>query len=129
MKLRSRETPTIAAAKAGYSAAPAHRFEGDGRLPFERKAPRGRRCSDPLAGIWEKEICADDLGNAGIAGAIAEFEEIQGATPNSRPASGEPWNAASGPGVRDRGAARATVTLFRGPERPSSADTNTGAGR
>jgi hypothetical protein len=33
------------------------------------------------------------------------------------------------PGVRDRGATRATVTLFRGPERPSSADTNTGAGR
>jgi hypothetical protein len=28
----------------------------------------------------------------------------------------QPWNAASGPGVRDRGAARATVTLFRGPE-------------
>jgi hypothetical protein len=46
----------------------------------------------------------------------------------ARQASAEPWNT-SGSGARDRGAARATVTLFRAPERPSSADTNTGADR
>ena len=69
MKLRSRETPAIAVARAGFSAAAAYRFEGDGRaFPSSRKVPWGRRCSGPLAGIWEWEICADDLGSAGIAG-------------------------------------------------------------
>ena len=52
MKLRSREIPTIAAARVRFSAGAAYRFEGDGRtFPFDRKVSWGRRCSDPLAGI------------------------------------------------------------------------------
>jgi hypothetical protein len=47
MNFRQAETPTIAAAKAGFSTATAYRIELDPRLPSQKKAPRGRRGPDP----------------------------------------------------------------------------------
>jgi hypothetical protein len=43
MTFRRTETPTVAAAKARFSAATAYRIEHDPRLPSQKKAPRGRR--------------------------------------------------------------------------------------
>jgi hypothetical protein len=40
MRFRQSETPTIAAAKAGFSAATAYRIEQDPRVPSQKKAPR-----------------------------------------------------------------------------------------
>ena len=49
MKLRSREIPTIAAARVGFSAAAAYRFEGDGcAFPFERKGVVGAALLGPV---------------------------------------------------------------------------------
>ena len=48
MSLRQAETPTVAAAKAGFSAATAYRIEQNPRLPSQRQAPRGRRRLAPL---------------------------------------------------------------------------------
>ena len=53
MSFRQAETPTVAAAKAGFSAATAYRIERDPRLPSQKKAPRGRRRRDPLAEVWD----------------------------------------------------------------------------
>src|SRR5262245_65612775 len=33
-----------------------YRIEADPRLPSQKKAPRGRRRPDPLAGVWGSEI-------------------------------------------------------------------------
>jgi hypothetical protein len=55
MSFRQAETPTVAAAKAGFSAATAYRIEQDPRLPLQKKAPRGRR-EDPLAAVWDSEV-------------------------------------------------------------------------
>jgi hypothetical protein len=56
MSFRRTETPTVAAAKAGFSAATAYRIEQDRRLPSQKKAPRGRRRRDPLATVWDNEV-------------------------------------------------------------------------
>jgi hypothetical protein len=48
MKLRSREIPTIAAARVPPRPIDLRAMAA---FPFERKVPWGRRCSDPLAGI------------------------------------------------------------------------------
>ena len=56
MSFRQAETPSIAAAKAGFSAATAYRIEQDPRLPSQKKAPRGRRRQDPLAAVWDSEV-------------------------------------------------------------------------
>src|SRR5262249_22555190 len=56
MSFRQVETPTVAAAKAGFSAATAYRIEQDPRLPSQKKSPRGRRRPDPLAEVWDSEI-------------------------------------------------------------------------
>jgi len=52
MKFRQTNTIPIAAAKAGFSSSTAYRLDTDPRLPSQRKAPRGRRRPDPLAGVW-----------------------------------------------------------------------------
>ena len=56
MKFRHTDTPTRAAAKAGFSTSSAYRIEKDSRLPSQKKTPRGRRRPDPLAGVWDREI-------------------------------------------------------------------------
>ena len=56
MSFRQSETASVAAAKAGFSAATAYRIEQDPRLPSQKKAPRGRRRRDPLAAVWDSEV-------------------------------------------------------------------------
>jgi hypothetical protein len=56
MTCRLTLSPEAAAAKAGFSKASAYRIEGDARPPSQKKAPRGRRRSAPLAPYWDAEI-------------------------------------------------------------------------
>jgi hypothetical protein len=56
MTYRQTLSPEAAAAKAGFSKASAYRIESDCRPPSQKKTPRGRRRSDPLAQYWEAEI-------------------------------------------------------------------------
>jgi hypothetical protein len=76
MSFRQAETPTIAAAEAGFSTASAYRIEQDPRLPSQKKAPRGRRRPDPLAAVWDSEVvpllkCAPGLRP------VAIFDEVR----------------------------------------------------
>jgi hypothetical protein len=75
MRSRHTDTPAIAAAKAGFSTATAYRIEADPRPPSRKKAPRGRRRPDPLAGVWDSEIVPMLTAAPGIR-AIAIFEEM-----------------------------------------------------
>lgn len=65
-----------AAACAVFSTATAYRVEADMRLPSQKKAPRGRRRPDPLAGIFDEEVVPLLEAAPGIR-AIAVFEEMQ----------------------------------------------------
>src|SRR3954470_21804531 len=56
MSFRQADTPTIAAAKAGFSTATAYRLEQDLRLPSQKRSPRRRRRQDPLAAVWDSEV-------------------------------------------------------------------------
>jgi transposase InsO family protein len=76
MSFRRTETPTVAAAKAGFSAATAYRIEQDPRLPSRKKAPRGRRRRDPLAAVWDSEV-APLLKSAPGLRPVAIFDEIR----------------------------------------------------
>jgi hypothetical protein len=75
MSFRQTENARVAAAKAGFAAASAYRFERDPRLPAQKKVPRGRRRPDPLAAVWESEI-VPMLARAPDLRAVAIFEEI-----------------------------------------------------
>jgi transposase InsO family protein len=75
MKSRQTKAPAIASAKAGFSTATAYRIEADPRLPSQKKKPRGRRRSDPLAGVWDSEV-APMLEAAPSIRAVAIFEEL-----------------------------------------------------
>ena len=75
MKLKQTHSTAVAAAKASISAATAYRIEKDPRLPSQKKAPRGRRRPDPLAGLFEAEIVPLLKAAPGIR-AIAIFEEM-----------------------------------------------------
>src|SRR5271155_1763198 len=76
MSFRQTETASVAAAKAGFSAATAYRIEEDPRLPSQRRAPRGRRRHDPLAAVWDSEVGALLTGTAGLR-PVAIFDEIR----------------------------------------------------
>jgi transposase InsO family protein len=76
MSFRQAETPTVAAAKAGFSAATAYRIEQDLRLPAKRKSPRGRRRQDPLAAVWDSEVVPLLKGVPGLR-PVAIFDEIR----------------------------------------------------
>jgi hypothetical protein len=76
MSFRQTETPTVAAAKAGFSAATAYRIEQDPRLPSQKKAPRGRRRHDPLAAVWESEVVPLLKSAPGLR-PVAIFDEIR----------------------------------------------------
>src|SRR5262252_9357565 len=75
MSFGQAETPTIAAAKAGFSTACAYRIEQDPRLPSQKKAPRGRRRPDPLAAVWDSEV-APLLKSAPALRPVVIFDEI-----------------------------------------------------
>jgi hypothetical protein len=75
MNFRRNYSPTIAAAKAGFSAAAAYRFEKDPRLPSQKKAPRERRRLDPLAGVWDGEVVPMLIAAPALR-SIAVFEEL-----------------------------------------------------
>jgi hypothetical protein len=76
MSFRQTETPAVAAAKAGFSAATAYRIEQAPRLPSQRKAPRGRRRHDPLAAVWGSEVVPLLKSVPGLR-PIAIFDEIR----------------------------------------------------
>jgi len=75
MKLRQSHSTAVAAATASISVATAYRIEKDPRLPSQKKAPRGRRRPDPLAGIFEEEIVPLLKAAPGIR-PVAIFEEM-----------------------------------------------------
>src|SRR5689334_18755476 len=76
MSFRRTETPSVAAAKAGFSAATAYRLEQDPRLPSQKKAPRGRRRRDPLAAVWDSEVVPLLKSAPGLR-PVAIFDEIR----------------------------------------------------
>src|SRR6202165_5856969 len=76
MSYRQSETASVAAAKAGFSAATAYRIEQDPRLPSQRKAPRGRRRQDPLAVVWDGEVVPLLKSPPGLR-PVAIFDEIR----------------------------------------------------
>src|ERR1700751_4143012 len=76
MSFRKTETPSVAAAKAGFSAATGYRIEQDPRLPSQKKAPRGRRRRDPLAEVWDSEV-VPLLKSAPDLRPVAIFDEIR----------------------------------------------------
>jgi hypothetical protein len=75
MKFRQTDTAPIAAAKSGFSASSAYRFERDRRLPSQRKAVRERRRPDPLAEVWDSEIVPILKAAPGLR-PVAIFEEV-----------------------------------------------------
>ena len=75
MKFRQTDTAPIAAAKSGFSASSAYRFERDRRLPSQRKAVRERRRPDPLAEVWDSEIVPILKAAPGLR-PVAIFDEI-----------------------------------------------------
>lgn len=75
MKSRRTDSPAVAAAKAGFSPATAYRVETDARLPSQKKAPRGRRRPDPLAGIFDEEVVPMLKASPGLR-AVTIFEEL-----------------------------------------------------
>src|SRR4051794_29475204 len=76
MSLRQAETPTVAAVKAGFSAATAYRIEQNPRLPSQKQAPRGRRRRDPLASVWDSEVVPLLKSTPGVR-PVAIFDEIR----------------------------------------------------
>jgi transposase InsO family protein len=75
MKFRQTDTAPIAAAKSGFSASSAYRFEKDRCLRSQRKAVRERRRPDPLAEVWDSEIVPILKAAPGLR-AVAIFEEV-----------------------------------------------------
>jgi len=76
MSFRQTETASVAAAKAGFSAATAYRIEQDLRLPSQKRAPRGRRRQDPLAAVWDSEVVPLLKSVPGLR-PVAIFDEIR----------------------------------------------------
>ena len=76
MSFRQTETASVAAAKAGFSAATAYRIEEDPRLPSQKKVPRARRRRDPLAAVWDNEVVPLLKSTPGLR-PVAIFDEIR----------------------------------------------------
>jgi hypothetical protein len=75
MKLRQTNPTAVAAAKASIGLATAYRIENDPRLPSQKKSPRGRRRSDPLADVFDSEVVPLLKAAPGIR-PVALFEEM-----------------------------------------------------
>jgi len=84
MSFRQTETASVAAAKAGFSAATAYRIEEDPRLPSQKKAPRRRRRQDPLATVWDSEVLPLLKSAPGLR-PVAIFDEIRRRHPEIGP--------------------------------------------
>ena len=84
MNYRLTLSPEAAAAKAGFSKASAYRIEGDSRPPSQKKAPRGRRRSDPLAPYWDAEIVPILKAAPGIR-VIGVLDELRRRHPDLNP--------------------------------------------
>jgi hypothetical protein len=76
MSFRQTETASVAAAKAGFSAATAYRIEEDPRLPSQKKVARARRRRDPLAAVWDSEVVPLLKSTPGLR-PVAIFDEIR----------------------------------------------------
>jgi hypothetical protein len=76
MSFRQTETPTVAAARAGFAASTGYRCERDSRLPSQKKAPRGRRRPDPLGEVWDSEVVPLLKSTPGLR-PVAIFDEIR----------------------------------------------------
>jgi len=75
MTFRRSHSPTVTAAKAGFSAAAAYRFEKSPGLPSQKKVPRERRRLDPLAGVWDGEVVPMLIAAPALR-SIAIFDEL-----------------------------------------------------
>ncbi len=84
MSFRHTETASVAAAKAGFSAATAYRIEEDPRLPSQKKVPRERRRRDPLAAVWDSEVVPLLESTPGLR-PIAIFDELRRRHPEIGP--------------------------------------------
>ena len=84
MTHRKKDHPALAGAKAGFSTATAYRIESDPKRPSEKRKRRGRRRSDPLAGIFEEEIVPLLEANPGLR-AVALYEEMMRRHPEVHP--------------------------------------------
>ena len=76
MSLRRKDTPSVAAAKASFSTATAYRIESDPRPPSQKPTPRTGPRSDPLDGIFEKEV-VPLLVESPTLRAVTIFEELR----------------------------------------------------
>ena len=76
MSLHRQDTPSVAAAKASFSTASAYRIESDPRPPSQKRTLRGSRRSDPLDGIFEKEV-VPLLVEFPALRAVSIFEELR----------------------------------------------------
>ena len=76
MTLRKDHPVAVAAAKAGMSPAAGYRLLKDPQLPSQKKAPRGRRRPDPLAGFFDEEVVPLLEAAPGLR-PIAVFEELR----------------------------------------------------
>ena len=84
MKHRKSHSTEAAAAKAGFSARSSYRINRDPTLPSQKKAPRGRRRPDPLAGIFE-EVVVPMLEGDSDNRAVGVFEELMRRQPELDP--------------------------------------------
>lgn len=84
MKLRQTDPVAIAAAKSGTSPATAYRIEKDPRLPSQKKAARGRRRTDPLEDIFDRDVVPLLERAPGIR-AVAVYEEMLRLHPTLHP--------------------------------------------
>ena len=75
MNFRHKDTPSVAAAKASFSTATAYRIESDPRPPSQKQTPRSSRRSDPLDGIFEKEVVPLLVESPALR-AVTIFEEL-----------------------------------------------------
>jgi hypothetical protein len=74
-RIRLGDTQAVAAARAGISERSARRLAAAAGLPSQRRKPRGRTRSDPLAGLWD-EIIMPMLRQVPLLRATTVMEEI-----------------------------------------------------
>ena len=85
MKLKLTHSIERAAVKSGFSRDTGYRINKDSRLPSQKpKVPRGRRRSDPLAGIFEEQV-VPMLEQCPNLRAVSVYEEIMRLNPQLEP--------------------------------------------